>query len=140
MSAVAVEKGPAKRVRLWNDLKPNIDPSTGADLSIFNYEILGSRYIIKPGEYIELARRTAITVRGFYPGKNIKVNLRVEPIEGDYEEAKPEALKDVHKEKVVVYSCMKCDAEFSSKGELSDHMKMQHTPGRKVVKTESEKE
>lgn len=116
-----IERGPAKRARLWNK----------GD-NVFDYEILGERYKINPGEFIEVARRTAINIRGFYPGKNKPVNLQIEPIEGSYEETKPEALKDVEKEKVMVYSCYKCDAEFDNKEKLVAHMKEIHTPGKKA--------
>jgi hypothetical protein len=123
--AVTVERGPAKRARLWND----------GDKT-FDYEILGERYVIEPGKSIDVARRTAINIRGFYPGKNKPVSLRIEPIEGAYEEAKPEALKDIAKERVMVYSCYKCDEEFDSKEKLVAHMKEKHTPGKKVQPTQ----
>ena len=121
-----VEKGPAKRVRLWNDGKDT-----------FDYEILGSQYTIEPGKCIELARRTAITVRGFYPGKNKPVSLRMEPIEGDYEGAET-VQESMDKEKVLSYACYKCDEEFDSKEDLVEHMK-KHTPGRKVPKVSNKK-
>lgn len=122
---VVVERGPAKRCRLWNDGKDR-----------FNYEILGEKYDIPPGGFMEMARRTAINIRGFYPGKDKPVNLRIEPIEGDYETAKPEALKDIEKEKVRVYSCHKCDDEFDGKEKLMAHMKEKHTPGKKAQPTQ----
>lgn len=113
------EKGLAKRVRLFN-----------RGTETFNYEILGERYVIPAGESIELPRRTAIAVRGFYPGKDIPVSLEMCPVEGDYDGPAPEIL--TNKEKVTVYSCYKCDAEFASKEELVAHMKAIHTPGKKA--------
>lgn len=123
-----VAKGPAKRVKLWND-----------GSTLFDYEILGTQYTIKPGEYLTLARRTAITVRGFYPGKNKPVSLRIEPIEGDYDGMETvQKSMDKEPEKVTVYSCFKCDAEFPKKEELVAHMKEKHSPGRKAVKQTAE--
>lgn len=106
METTVVSEGLAKRVRLWND-----GPKT------FDYKVSGERYVIQPGEYIELARRTAIHVRGFNPGKGVEVSLRIDPI-----------LKNREQEQITltqadkVYACIKCDAEFTDKEEYASHM------------------
>lgn len=122
--ATETEKGLIRRVRLWNRGE-----------KLFDYEIMGERYTIEPGKYKEMARRTAIMVRGFYPGKDIKVNLQIEPItDSGYEET---AEIQTNKEKVVKYACFKCDEEFDSKEKLAAHMAEKHTPGRKKETVEA---
>jgi hypothetical protein len=124
METKAIESGLPKRVRVWNRGEKK-----------FDYEVMGERYTIEPGKSIELPRRTAVAVRGFYPGKGIEVKLDIEPIAGDNETSIVPLAND--KEKVVVYSCFKCDAEFPKKEELLAHVKKEHGPGRKpTVKNE----
>lgn len=114
MAEQTIERGPAKRARLWND-----------GTSTFDYEIMGTRYVIEPGKSIECARRTAIAVRGFNPGKNVQVSLRIEPIaEGGFEGEQVQ--ESMNREKVVVYGCPECDAEYKDKLELAKHVANSH--------------
>lgn len=92
--------------RLWND-----------DDKPFDYEINGARWTIPAKGFIEknpngakLTRRECYNVRGFYPGKDVKVRLRVEEIN----DAAP--AKDESKEREVIYICPVCGNEFKQKG------------------------
>jgi len=95
------ESGLPKKVKLWNDGQ-----------KVFDYEIPkdGERYVIQPGKYIELARRDAIKVRGFYPGKDIQVSLRIEPIPGEVETQVSDFSANGK-----TYFCAVCDKEFALK-------------------------
>jgi uncharacterized C2H2 Zn-finger protein len=107
----AVSEGLVSRVKLWN-----------RGDKVYNQEVNGDRYVIEPGQYMEMSRRTAINVRGKYCGRGVAVCLVIEPImESGRDKEKVDVAEPV---KIVV--CPKCDKEFKSKTEYKDHYEAKH--------------
>lgn len=104
-----VSEGLPTRARLYNDGKKE-----------YSQVVNGDRYIIKPGEYIELPRRVAVAVRGFFAGKNVESRLRMELVGAreleNIETPEPER----------IYMCHKCDEEFTSKEDYQKHYDDKH--------------
>jgi uncharacterized C2H2 Zn-finger protein len=105
-----VSEGAFSKARLHNEGR-----------EVYDQEVNGERYVIQPGEYIEVPRRVAVAIRGHFPGRNTACSLRLEPVAGKRDLEKidmPEAER--------VYVCPKCDAEFDDKDEYADHYDKEH--------------
>lgn len=121
-------RGLVRKVRLWNDGEKD-----------FDYQVDGNRVIIPKGKYIDTARRTAISIRGFYPGKGVQVSLRIEPLpEHGFDN---EIAKDADPSKAKVYLCPTCGGEYAVKEDaLKCHKRVSKPRGRRpreVVKNDS---
>lgn len=108
-TTTVVSEGLARKVRVWND---------GPDK--FDYKVNGERVVIPSGQYKEMARRTGIELRGFYPGRGIPVKLRLEMLP----ERDIENIETVGPERV--YACPKCDESFDSKDKYQKHYDAKH--------------
>lgn len=100
-------------------------------------------YRIPAGETLELPRREAIKVRGYYPGKGVPASLTIEHRGDDspevhvcnkcsmifdnssdlIEHMNSHFEKTEEKKPTKVFSCLYCDKEFTRKVALIGHMK-----------------
>jgi uncharacterized C2H2 Zn-finger protein len=104
-----ISEGRATEVRLWNDAK-----------EAFNHLVHGNHYHIPAGQFVVLARREAIEVRGHYPGRGVETRLRIEELPG----RDKEIISTLDPERL--YLCPKCDSEFESKEDYQKHYDSAH--------------
>lgn len=96
----------------------------------FNYEIQGNWYHIPVGESITVSRSVKVLIKGFYPGKDIPVSLKDEPVlDGGFDTLDAPIANNI--EKVRVYTCLKCDFECDDKNKLAAHDAEMHKRGPK---------
>lgn len=90
---------------------------TNEGSTVYDQEIRGKRYIIKPGESVELPRYEAVMVRGHFCGINTPVHLTLKhlPIEPDGPE-----VSESQQQKVW---CSPDGREFKSKAGLLAYMR-----------------
>jgi uncharacterized C2H2 Zn-finger protein len=107
--SVLVSEGLSRQARVWNDGRKTYDQ-----------EVNGERYVIQPGQFVELPRRAAVALRGHFPGDRIESALRLEMLPG----REAEEIKDVQMARV--YACPKCDMEFEKREQYDAHYDAVH--------------